>query len=140
MTDLVRAKQLLAGHSLCLCKGEDVITDDGRGISPMMHLLADGADLNGYAAADLIVGKAAAMLFTLAGVAAVHGKVMSSAAKSYLEQGGIVCSFDTLTERIINRAGTDVCPMEKTVADIDDPAKGYTALRQKLAEMRNQHG
>ncbi len=51
----------------------------------MMKFIGMGKDLKGYSAADMIVGKAASMLFVKAGICAVHGKVMSEAASEYLE-------------------------------------------------------
>lgn len=136
MTDIETAKENLDGHSICLCRGGEIITDDGRGISPMMRFLAERRDLTGYDAADVIVGKAAALLFVKAGIVCVHGKTMSVSARDLLEQHSIPCSYDTLTEKIINRQGTDICPMEKTVEAISDADEAYEALGRKLAEMR----
>lgn len=136
MTDLETAIEHLDGHSICLCRDGVWLTDDSRGISPMMKLIASGKNLNGYAAADTIVGRAAAMLFVKAGITAVHGKVMSEGAKTYLESRGIPCTFETLTDRIINRSGTDICPMEKAVAAITDENEGYNALLLKWNELR----
>ncbi len=135
---IARAKSLLPGHSLCLClcRGDALIIEDSRGISPLIRLLNDETDLSGFSAADQIVGKAAAMLFVKAGVAAVHGVVTSQAGKDYLDRSGVPCSFDTLAPYIVNRAGTGVCPMEETVAGIDDPDEAFAALKAKLAAMR----
>lgn len=136
MTDIENAKANLNGHSICLCRGGDIIVDDGRGISPMIRLIKEGTDLTGYSAADIIVGKAAALLFLKAGIAEVYGKVMSASAKNILSENGVSCSFDTLTDRIINRAGKDICPMEKTVADIDLPEEAFDALCRRLEELK----
>lgn len=136
MTDLELAKDKLDGHSICLCRNGEYFTDDRRGIAPMMAMIAAGRDLAGYSAADVIVGRAAAMLFVRSGIAAVYGAVMSCGAKEYLEDRGIPCSFGELTERIINRQGDDTCPMEKAVAGIDDPDEGYDALVRKLTELQ----
>ncbi len=136
MTDLEFAKSHLDGHSICLCHDGFIVIDDGKGISSMMHFLAEGKELTDYSVADLIVGKAAAMLFVKAGICAVYGKVMSKSAKEFLETHGVICEYETLTEQIINRAGTGICPMEQTIADIDDAENGYSALCRKLAEMR----
>ena len=67
MTDIEIAKKHLDGHSICLCRDNDIITDGSRGIAPMMKFIASGKNLQGYSAADIIVGKAAAMLFVKAG-------------------------------------------------------------------------
>ncbi|MBR3630256.1 MAG: DUF1893 domain-containing protein [Oscillospiraceae bacterium] len=136
MTDIEIAKVNLDGHSICLCRDGEIITDDGRGISPMMRFLAEGKELKGYAAADVIVGKAAAMLFVKAGISAVYGEVMSESAKTFLKSHSIPCKWKTLTERIINRAGTGICPMEQTVAEMEDSEEAYSALKKKLSEMR----
>lgn len=135
MTDIVRAKELLEGHSICLCKGDSIITDDGRGISPMMKLIGEGKALDGYSAADMIVGKAAAMLFVKAGICTVHGRVMSEAAAEYLSAHNIPHSCDKLTQQIINRTGDNICPMEAAVASISAPEEGYKALCVKIKEM-----
>lgn len=45
----------------------------------------------------------AAMLFVKAGIIGVHGRTMSESGKAYLEAHGIPCTYDILTERIINR-------------------------------------
>lgn len=60
---------------------------------------------------------------------------MSRGGKNFLESNGITCTYDLLTDNIINREGTGICPMEKTVADIDDADAGYAALKKKLAEL-----
>ena len=136
MTDIEIAIQNLNRHSICLCKDGKHFTDNGRGISPMIRLIEENKDLCGYSVADVIVGKAAAMLFVKAGIAAVHGKVMSESGKTYLENHCIPCTHDILTKQIINRQGTDICPMEKAVAEIDDAETGYIALKSRLNELK----
>lgn len=140
MTDIEIAKARLQGHSICLCKGGEWFTDDGRGIAPLMRLLAQGADLRGCSAADVIIGKAAAMLLVKAGVVEAYGVVMSAAAQAYLTARDVPCSYGTLTDQIINRAGDDICPMEKTVAALDDPEEGYRALALRLQQMQTGRG
>lgn len=136
MSDIDIAKENLHGHSICLCRHGEIIFDDGKGISPMMKFIAADRDLRGYCAADLIVGKAAAMLFVKAGIAEVYGETMSEAGAEYLRSSNIPFSYEKLTDRIINRKGDGICPMEQTVSDISDPEEGYTALKQKIAELQ----
>ena len=138
MNDIEIAIKNLNGHSICLCRSGRIFTDDGRGISPMMRFIDENKDLCGYSVADVIVGKTAAILFVKAGISAVHGKVMSESGKAYLESHSIPCTYDILTKRIINRHGTDICPMEKTVAEIDDAETGYIALKSRLNEIKKQ--
>ena len=132
MTDIQIAKANLIGHSICLCKNGTFFTDDGRGISPIMKFIREGRDLNGYSAADIVVGKAAAMLFVKAGIVEVYGQVMSNAACELLREHGIPFSYTDLTDVIINRKGDDICPMEKAVRDINDINEGCQALAKAV--------
>ena len=140
MTDIENAKKNLNGHSICLCCGSDIIVDDGRGISPMIRFIKEGRDLAGYSAADIIVGKAAALLFLKAGVKEVYGRVMSASAREILLKNFVHCEYEMLTERIINRVGTDICPMEKTVENIDSPDRAFEALCDRLEQIKNGKG
>lgn len=132
MTDLQLAKTSLSGHSLCLCKDGNLIFSDKRGISPLMDFIAENRDLSGYSAADIVVGKAAAFLMIKCGIKEVYARVISQAAASIFTQYAVPFSFDTITEKIINREGTDICPMEKTVMDIKLPDVAYEKLKEKL--------
>lgn len=140
MTDLECAIARLSGHTLCLIRGDECLTSDERGITPMMRLLSEGRDLSGASAADVVVGRAAAMLFVKAGIKAVYGKTMSEGAKAYLEEHGLFFRFEHLTEAIINRQGTDVCPMEKAVSAITDAEEGYNALLSRWGSLTSGEG
>ena len=135
MDDLRTAKLGLGGHTLCLVRNGEKLTHDGRGVSPMAELIASGRDLTGYSAADLVVGRAAAMLFVLAGIAAVYAVVISRGGLDYLKERGVTVEYGIVTDVIMNRLGTDRCPMEKAVEGITDPQKGYEAIVRTLAEM-----
>ncbi len=137
--DLQAAKNALAGHTLALCKGGQILTSDLRGVAPMLGFIAEKRDLNGFSAADVVVGKAAAMLFVKAGVAAVYAKTLSESGKRYLEEHGVYTRYGTLTEKIINREGTDMCPMERAVLEISDCEEGYLAVCKRLQELRASH-
>ncbi len=133
MTDLQIAKSGLTGHTVCLCKGGKTIVSDKRGISPIMDFIAEGVDLRGYAVADLVVGKAVAMLFARCGISAVFAKTLSYGGKAVLENYEIPFGYETLTEKIINRAGNDICPMEKAVASTEDLEEAYALLKEKIS-------
>lgn len=47
-----------------------------------------------------------------------------------LDNRGIGCIAEELVEEIMNRAGTDLCPFEKRIIDIDDPEEGYQILNK----------
>lgn len=138
MRDVEKASALFrsGGFTCVLCKGETVYTSRETGISPMLDFIGNDTDLNGFSAADRIVGKAAAMLFGLAGISEVYADVMSQSAAAFLTEKGIPFSYGTLTNRIINRKGDGVCPMEQTVADISDVNEAYIAIRNKREALR----
>ena len=139
MNDLQIAKYNLAGHTLCLCKDGECLYSVRRGIAPMMGFIESGANLKGYSVADVVVGKAAALLFVKCGIKRVFAKTISEYAKSILELYGVVYEYGLLTERIINREGTDTCPMEKAVMNTDDPEEAYVILKNKLVELKSHN-
>lgn len=136
MTDLERARQLLPGHSIALCRGEELLTDDARGIAPMMNLLAAGQDMHGFSVADLVVGRAAALLFIRAGIVAVYAATLSCGGRDVLATHGIRVEYGILTDCIRNRAGTGVCPMEQAVSGVDDPEIAYRLIGERLSALR----
>lgn len=135
MTDLQTAKDNLSGHTICLCKDGDCIYSEKRGIAPMMGFIADGINLQGYSVADIVVGKAAAMLFVKCGIAGVFAKNLSVGGKEVLKNFGIPFEYEVLTEKIMNRDGTDICPMEKTVRDCENPEEAYKLLAEQVKRM-----
>lgn len=133
--DLIAAKDNLAGHTLCLSKDGVLILDDKRGITPLLELIASGKDVSGYSAADKVVGKAAAALFIKCGVKQLYAAVLSKGGEKLLESHGVEYVYDTLTDAIINRAGTDACPMEKAVRDIEEIEDMYVAILREHARI-----
>lgn len=136
--DLKRAKEELRaeGHSCVLRHGDAVFTSDARGIAPLMEWIGRGLALNGFSAADKIVGKATALLFVHMGITAVYASVMSEAALEALKRHNVEAVYGTLVSAIINREGTGQCPMELAVANIDEPKQAHEALSIRLAELR----
>ena len=136
MSDIERAKAALRGHSVAVCRAGEVMTRDGRGIAPLLAIASEENVLRGASVADLIVGKAAAMLMTYAGVSEVYAEVMSEAGERTLSEHDIPHSCGLLVPYIIDRTGKDVCPMERAVADVSDPAEAYAVLSARLEELK----
>ena len=137
MTDVARAKALLvdSNYTLVLCRDEITHTDTRRGVAPLLVLLDRGEDVSGFAAADKVVGKAAAFLYLRLGVAAVHATVLSEPAYDLLTAHGVAATFDTLVPAIRNRAGDGYCPMEQVTLPLTDPVAAESAIRKRLAEL-----
>jgi len=140
MTDMKRACALLeAGdYTVVLCRGEETHTDTRRGVAPLLALLDAGVEVTGFAAADRVVGKAAAFLYLRLGVAAVYAPVMSAPAYDLLTAHGVPATCDTLVPAIRNRAGDGYCPMEQVSLAHTDPAAAEAAIRARLAELSKE--
>ena len=136
--DLIRAKALLTDseYTCVLCRGDAVCTDTRRGVAPLLAWLDNGTDLQGFSAADKVVGKAAAFLYCLLGVKEVYAPVMSRAALAVLTGSGIGATYDILVEGIINRRKTGPCPMETATKDIADSREALEAIRRTLQQLQ----
>ncbi len=130
-------KQLAKGFTCAFCKDGRAYTAKGKGIKPLLDLVEGEYSLKNFSAADIIVGKAAAMLFALAGVCSVYGEVMSESGKAVLEDRGIIYSYGTLVQKIINRKGDGECPMEMAVKDVAEPEEALQRIKEKLTELMN---
>lgn len=142
MNDMDRAKALFrTGNYTCvLVNADSVYTSTLSGVAPMIDFISSGTDLQGFSAADKIVGKAAAMLFVLAGVKAIYSPIMSEKAVNVFFEYGVSPFYDTLTSAIINREGTGLCPMDQAVKDIDDPHIAFLAIKQTLDLLKTKSG
>lgn len=135
--DLKKAVDLLfEGEYTCvLCKDDEVITSTVRGVKPLIDWLNSKTELKGFCAADKVVGKAAAFLYVLLNVDSVYAPVMSKTAIDILSRYGIEPFYDLSVEVIRNRSDTDICPMEKTVQNINDPIIAFEKIKQRLELM-----
>ena len=138
MNEITYAKEMLSrgGYTLVVCSGGRVYISEEKGIKPLLELVKSQDDWSGAYAADKIVGKAAAMLYTLLGIKVVFAEVLGEKAKEIFDKNGIEFECNTLTENIINRQGTGLCPMEEAVKDIDNADDALTAIENKIAEMK----
>ncbi len=138
MTNMEQAQTIFKSGAYSCVLYRDGVTHISakRGVSPLVDWIRQGVDLSGFSAADKVVGKAAALLFVLAGVKEVYAQVMSEKALGSLVQHGVQAVYDQLVPSIINREGTGPCPMEHAVAQIDDPAQALIVVEQTLAALK----
>ena len=141
MKDLLKtAKNLLTegGYTCVLYDGTHFLTATQRGVQPLLQWMDTRQGFGSYVAADRVVGKAAAYLYVLLGITAVHAGVISRPALTVLERYGIEASFETLVDAIQNRTKDGFCPMERAVWEIDDPQEAHTAILRTLAALRQK--
>ncbi|MBQ4088109.1 MAG: DUF1893 domain-containing protein [Clostridia bacterium] len=110
-----------------------ISSDSPRGIAHVIALHESGKLKNAFVA-DKIVGKAAAMIFSLGGVKGCYGENVSESAVKWLKAHGIPFTYTNCSEYIVNRKGDGMCPMEETVLHMEDAEKALLALKQKTAK------
>ena len=138
MLPLERAKSLLKStdSTLCVVSGEDIFTSQERGVKPLLFLLKEKKGfLKDASVADKVIGKAAALLMALGEIKEVHTLIMSEPAIKVFENQKIKYFYDKKVERIVNRTGDGLCPMETLCIHIDDPQEALTKIIEKISKM-----
>ena len=104
-----------------------------QGVIDLFTLLTEEPQmLLGAQIADRVIGRGAALLMVKGRVQEVFAYVISKQALDILQQAGIPTTYATLQLYIINRAGTDICPVEKLTASTDDPDEAYELIKEFL--------
>lgn len=131
--DLNLAKKTLAEEDLSLAvakNGRLVFGSKSHGVRDLLAMIDTIGDLaEGASLADIIVGRAAALLCVYSKIAALYGATMSEGAVLILTAKGIHHEYGTLVPRILNRLKTDNCPFDKAVTGIEDPHIALEKLR-----------
>lgn len=113
---------LHTGNFSCVIrKGEEVRTFTQRGVADLYELLTTDADfLKGSYIADKVIGKGAAALMIKGGVQHVYADVISRPALALLQSFHMDVEYATLTDNIINRSGTGICPVEERCLPLEE--------------------
>ena len=120
----------LLGCSCVVLHGNRLTVCRRRGITDLLHMLENSPKtLRGSFIADKVIGKGAAALMALGGVAGIYADVISRPALALLEESGIAAEYGTLTDNIINRAGTGICPVEALCSSLSTPAECLEPIR-----------
>ena len=97
-----------------------------QGVIDLFTLLTEAPQvLDGAQIADRVIGRGAALLM-------VKGRVREVFAYVISEPAGIPTTYATLQPHIINRTGTDICPVEKLTASTNDPEEAYERIKNFL--------
>lgn len=127
---------LLNEYTCVVLKDEQIIfKSQDKGIKPILTIINNKLDIVGTKVYDLIIGKAAAMLYTLLGVKKIITKTISERGLAFLEKNNIEVEYLVKTNEIINRMKSGICPMEETVINIDDPKIALELLKKKIQEL-----
>lgn len=107
-----------------------------RGVADLFYLLRNEPNVLLHAQlADKVVGKGAAALMVLGGVKEVYAHTISQPALQLLEEAGISVSYSLCVEHIINRAGTDWCPVEKLCSTVETAEECLPLIEQFVQKL-----
>lgn len=133
MADFKKAIGLLMGDTtLALVSGDTVITKTTRGVAPLLELFDTGEDFSLFSVADRVVGLGAGYLYLALGIKRLFARTISEVALALLQSSGVYVEYTTVVPRIINRAGTGLCPIEECVMSANNTDEAITAIRRKL--------
>jgi len=119
----------VGNHSCVIESGDEVRSFMRRGVIDIYELLVNEPSfLKGARIADKVVGKAAASLMILGGVTHLHTEVISEMALELLQSNGVVVSYSKVVPYIINREGSDWCPLEKASFEINSADKIFPII------------
>lgn len=126
-------------HSLVLANNRHFMTFDSRGVKDLFNLLTHSPELlRGARVADKVVGKGAAALMILGGVGEVYALTISKPALNLFRKYNTAVTYETLADHIINRDGTDICPVEKLCADCQTPEQMLPLIKSFLENMNKK--
>ena len=126
------------GLSLLIYKdGKTVFSSTGIGMKPLLEVIESiGREtLRESIVVDKIVGRAAALLIIYMEAGEIYASTMSRSAIEVLRHHNLFFHFDQEVETIKGRDGVEICPFEKLVHKISDPAEAYYSIRAKFASM-----
>lgn len=126
------------GVSRVIVKGDAILSvERGRGVGPLIRLLASSPDLlKGATIVDSVAGRAVAAVAAKGGAVKVLARTASEGAKEVLAANGIPLEAKVLVGHIMNRDLTGTCPIEVATEGLENPQEIIVAARRKLDELR----
>lgn len=116
-------------------KGEFCFTSKARGVKPLLELIDSEADVKDGAAADKVIGKAAAFLYVLLGVKAIYADVISESAYEVLLKKDIFVEYGSIVPAIRSRDGKGFCPMEQATLGVENERLALDVIRDTVKRL-----
>ncbi|MGQ9641529.1 MAG: DUF1893 domain-containing protein [Candidatus Bathycorpusculaceae bacterium] len=142
LKDLEIAKNRLKEGNLTLSivkNGKVLFETASHGVSGFLEAVEKCGDrLEKASVADMIVGKAIALLCLYAKVRALYAVMLSKKAKAVLEENSIYHSWENVVENILGADRESVCPFEKLADEISNPKEAYEKLRALQQSLRRK--
>ncbi len=138
--DMTIIKQILKEENKSLVimgSSGKIFSSCEKGIKPLFETIRDFPDdMTGASAADKVTGKGAAMLVVHSGIKELYSGRISKPALEFLKQNNVSVEYDELTENILNRTKTDLCPVEKMTLNINDTSEAYTLIENFIKTIK----
>ena len=134
--EMGRLLQVLdSGQHSCVVKSHDETrTFSRKGVADLAELYrTEPTFLKDALVADKVVGKGAAAILILGGVKRIHARLISKAALELLKGHPVQVDFDEKVHHIINRTGTDWCPIEKRMKGVPNAEECWVRIEDFLA-------
>lgn len=114
-------------------KNNEVVEFNNPGVKDLFNLVSNRPKvLDGALVADRVIGRGAALLLAMGKVARVYAQLISQPAIQVLDEAGIKVEYDKVVPNIINRDGTDMCPVEKLTLNVDNPNVAFEKIKDFL--------
>lgn len=105
----------------------------GDGLKPLIEAIEEmGEDISESVIGDRILGKASALLCRYFKVGGVYSPQGTKTGIALLIMGAIPCQIDKMIPFVQNKDGTDSCPFEKMLKDVDSPEEAYKILKNNV--------
>ncbi|UCH31370.1 MAG: DUF1893 domain-containing protein [Candidatus Bathyarchaeota archaeon] len=138
VNDLEAAKQKLNEKklSLVIVKSlKSIFETSTSGLAGFLQAIKElNGRLSGSSAADVIVGKAAALLCAYSHIEGVYAHVLSESGLEILDLHNIPVEFEHLVPTILNLKKTDKCPFERLVENIVNPHDAYLTICDSIMQ------
>lgn len=144
MYNLDKAKKILVekDKNLVVVNNKDILfCSDKKGIVPMYDLYKKNITGNIYLADKFIGGGAAKILLNMqSNILELYAHVISKDALEKLEKKNIKISYIKVVEKILNRAGNDLCPVEKLSKEYENFNVFFIMLEKFLIDTKQIRG
>ena len=124
------------GLTCIVYKDNIIYKSKDRGVKPLLELVNNNINVNGYNSIDKVIGKAATFLYIILGVNNIYAEIISEPAYKLLLENNVNIKYEVLVPFIINRAKNGRCPMEEAVLNINDKNEALAAINKKVLELR----
>ena len=113
--------------------GNVIIKKDGDVIQSILELIEElKEEIKDSVVGAINLGKTSALLCRYAKIKGVYSPQATKTAIAVLIIAGIPSQIDEMIPYIKNRNGSDDCPFEKMLLNIDSPEEAYKILKEKI--------